>query len=73
MVATGTGDLPFGVARLLTGLVFCLGLVLVIVAAGGSRSVSNSENRDGGKPRHYGREVGKERRNKETDLQAAIP
>lgn len=32
-VATGAGDaLPFGVSRLLTGLVFCLGLILVIVA-----------------------------------------
>ncbi|MCD6345477.1 MAG: formate transporter FocA [Chloroflexi bacterium] len=30
-VATGAGDLPFGVAKLLIGLVFCLGLVLVIV------------------------------------------
>ncbi len=29
--AAGSGDLPFGVAKLLTGLVFCLGLVLVIV------------------------------------------
>lgn len=32
-VATGaTGQLTFGVTRLLTGLVFCLGLILVIVA-----------------------------------------
>jgi formate transporter FocA len=32
-VATGaSGQLPFGVAKLLTGLVFCLGLILVIVA-----------------------------------------
>lgn len=32
-VATGAGDqLTFGVARLLTGLVFCLGLILVVVA-----------------------------------------
>lgn len=32
-VATGvSGQLTFGIARLLTGLVFCLGLVLVIVA-----------------------------------------
>jgi formate transporter FocA len=32
-VATGTaGQLSFGVVRLLTGLVFCLGLILVIVA-----------------------------------------
>jgi formate transporter len=31
-VATGTsGVLPFGVAKLLTGLVFCLGLILVVV------------------------------------------
>lgn len=30
-VATGGGDLPYGVARLLTGLVFCLGLILVVV------------------------------------------
>jgi len=29
--AAGSGDLPFGVAKLLTGLVFCLGLILVIV------------------------------------------
>ena len=28
---TGTGDLPWGVARLLAGLVFSLGLILVIV------------------------------------------
>jgi len=27
----GSGDLPFGVAKLLTGLVFCLGLILVVV------------------------------------------
>jgi formate transporter FocA len=32
-VATGAGDqLTYGVARLLTGLVFCLGLILVVVA-----------------------------------------
>lgn len=31
VVTTGAGDLPFGVARLLAGLVFSLGLVLVIV------------------------------------------
>ena len=31
-VTTGAGALPFGVARLLGGLVFCLGLILVIVA-----------------------------------------
>ena len=32
-VATGAGaTLPFGLGRLLTGLVFCLGLILVIVA-----------------------------------------
>jgi formate/nitrite transporter len=32
IVATGTtGALPFGVSRLLVGLVFCLGLILVIV------------------------------------------
>ncbi len=30
-IATGAGDLPFGVAKLLIGLVFCLGLVLVII------------------------------------------
>ncbi|MCB9566066.1 MAG: formate/nitrite transporter family protein [Myxococcales bacterium] len=30
-VATGGAALPFGVARLLTGLSFCLGLVLVVV------------------------------------------
>jgi len=30
--AAGSGDLPFGVAKLLTGLVFCLGLILVVVA-----------------------------------------
>ena len=29
--AAGTGELPFGIAKLLTGLVFCLGLILVIV------------------------------------------
>jgi len=29
--AAGTSALPFGVAKLLTGLVFCLGLILVIV------------------------------------------
>ena len=29
--AAGSGDLPFGVVKLLTGLVFCLGLILVIV------------------------------------------
>ena len=31
-VAAGTSVLPYGVARLLIGLVFCLGLVLVVVA-----------------------------------------
>jgi formate transporter len=31
VVMTGAGDLPFGVARLLGGLVFSLGLILVIV------------------------------------------
>lgn len=31
VVATGSGDLPWGVARLLMGLVFSLGLILVIV------------------------------------------
>jgi len=29
--AAGTSTLPFGVAKLLTGLVFCLGLILVVV------------------------------------------
>jgi formate transporter len=29
--AAGTSALPFGVAKLLTGLVFCLGLILVVV------------------------------------------
>ena len=29
--AAGAGALPFGVAKLLTGLVFCLGLILVVV------------------------------------------
>jgi formate transporter FocA len=31
-VATGGTDLPYGVSRLLTGLVFCLGLILVVIA-----------------------------------------
>jgi formate/nitrite transporter len=31
VVLTGAGDLPFGVARLLAGVVFSLGLILVIV------------------------------------------
>ncbi len=31
VVATGAGELPWGVARLLSGLVFSLGLILVIV------------------------------------------
>lgn len=31
VVATGAGDMPFGVGRLLLGLVFSLGLILVIV------------------------------------------
>jgi len=30
--AAGTGSMPFGAAKLMTGLVFCLGLVLVVVA-----------------------------------------
>ncbi len=30
-VAAGSSALPFGVAKLLTGLVFCLGLILVVV------------------------------------------
>lgn len=30
--AAGSSALPFGVAKLLTGLVFCLGLILVVVA-----------------------------------------
>lgn len=29
--AAGTSSLPFGIAKLLTGLVFCLGLILVVV------------------------------------------
>jgi formate transporter len=29
--AAGAGELPFGVGKLLTGLVFCLGLILVVV------------------------------------------
>jgi formate/nitrite transporter len=33
-VLAGAGDLPFGVGRLLAGLVFCLGLILVV--AGGA-------------------------------------
>src|SRR5215216_7184805 len=31
VVLTGTGELPWGVARILAGLVFSLGLILVIV------------------------------------------
>jgi formate transporter FocA len=31
-VATGAGEMPYGVGKLLTGLVFCLGLILVVVA-----------------------------------------
>lgn len=31
-VAAGSGALPYGIARLLVGVVFCLGLILVIVA-----------------------------------------
>lgn len=31
-IAAGSGALPFGVAKLLTGFVFCLGLILVVVA-----------------------------------------
>lgn len=31
-VAAGSGDLPYGVAKLLIGLVFCLGLILVVIA-----------------------------------------
>jgi formate/nitrite transporter FocA (FNT family) len=31
VVLTGTGELPWGVARLLAGLAFSLGLILVIV------------------------------------------
>lgn len=31
VVATGGAELPYGLARLLTGLVFCLGLILVVV------------------------------------------
>jgi formate transporter FocA len=31
-VSAGTGELPYGVARLLTGIVFSVGLVMVIVA-----------------------------------------
>ena len=30
--AAGTGSMPFGAAKLMTGFVFCLGLVLVVVA-----------------------------------------
>jgi len=30
-VSAGAGDLPFGIVRLLTGLVFCTGLVLVVI------------------------------------------
>jgi formate transporter len=32
VIAGADGELPFGVARLLAGLVFCLGLILVVVA-----------------------------------------
>jgi formate transporter FocA len=32
VAAGAAGDLPFGVTRLLAGLVFCLGLILVVVA-----------------------------------------
>jgi formate transporter len=32
VIAGSDGELPFGVARLLAGLVFCLGLILVVVA-----------------------------------------
>ena len=32
IVVTGASDLPFGVARLLGGLAFSLGLILVVVA-----------------------------------------
>ncbi|MGQ9553103.1 MAG: formate/nitrite transporter family protein [Anaerolineae bacterium] len=32
IVATGSGSLPYGVGRLLIGLAFCLGLILVVVA-----------------------------------------
>lgn len=31
-ITTGSGDLPYGIAKLIGGLVFCLGLILVIVA-----------------------------------------
>ena len=31
-VAAGAGELPYGVGRMLTGLAFCLGLILVVVA-----------------------------------------
>jgi formate transporter len=31
-IASGSGALPYGVARLLTGFTFCLGLIMVIVA-----------------------------------------
>jgi formate transporter len=30
-VSAGTGSLPYGVAKLLVGLVFCLGLILVVI------------------------------------------
>lgn len=30
-IAAGASELPFGVAKLLTGLVFCLGLILVVI------------------------------------------
>ena len=30
--AAGASELPFGIAKLLTGLVFCLGLILVVIA-----------------------------------------
>ena len=32
IVSTGSSALPFGVAKLLTGLSFCLGLILVVIA-----------------------------------------
>ena len=31
-VSAGAAVLPFGIARLLAGIVFCLGLILVVVA-----------------------------------------
>ena len=66
VIAGAAERLPFGIVRLLGGLAFCLGLVLVVVAGaetGGEDEPPQSCRSDGereleGRPGHAGRITG---------------